>query len=89
MTDLDVDYYIFSFYKTYGPHFAVMYGKYDKLLELDGLYHYFYGRDKVPTKLEPGNTNYELAWGSAGIVDYLDALGGGSGDRAVHRSRFR
>jgi selenocysteine lyase/cysteine desulfurase len=33
-------------------------------------------------KLEPGNTNYELAWGSAGIVDYLDALGGGGGDRA-------
>ena len=70
----DVDYYVFSFYKTYGPHFAVMYGKHSHLLELDGLYHYFYGRDKVPMKLEPGNTNYELAWGSAGIVDYLDRL---------------
>jgi cysteine desulfurase family protein (TIGR01976 family) len=82
VTDLDVDYYIFSFYKTYGPHFAVMYGKYDRLLELDGLYHYFYGREKVPMKLEPGNTNYELAWGAAGIVDYIDALGGSSGNRA-------
>jgi cysteine desulfurase family protein (TIGR01976 family) len=81
--DLNVDYYIFSFYKTYGPHFAVMYGKYEKLLELDGLYHYFYGREKVPMKLEPGNTNYELAWGSAGIVDYIDALGGSTGDRAA------
>jgi cysteine desulfurase family protein (TIGR01976 family) len=81
VTDLDVDYYVFSFYKTYGPHFAVLYGKFEKLLELDGLYHYFYGRDKVPMKLEPGNTNYELAWGSAGIVDYLDRLGGGGGDR--------
>lgn len=79
----DVDYYAFSFYKTYGPHFAVLYGKYESLLELDGLYHYFYGREKVPMKLEPGNTNYELAWGSAGIVDYLDALGGGTGDRAA------
>ena len=79
----DVDYYVFSFYKTYGPHFAVLYGKYDRLLELDGLYHYFYGRDKVPNKLEPGNTNYELAWGAAGIVDYLDTLGGGTGDRAA------
>ena len=58
----DVDYYVFSFYKTYGPHFAVLYGKYEKLLEHDGLYHYFYGREKVPMKLEPGNTNYELAW---------------------------
>lgn len=59
--DLDVDYYAFSFYKTYGPHFAVLYGKHEELLELDGLYHYFYGREKVPAKLEPGNTNYELA----------------------------
>jgi cysteine desulfurase family protein (TIGR01976 family) len=84
----DVDYYIFSFYKTFGPHFAVLYGKYDALLELDGLYHFFYGRDKVPMKLEPGNTNYELAWGSAGIVDYLDALGGGTGDRAAITRAF-
>ena len=80
---LDVDYYVFSFYKTFGPHFAVLYGRYEKLLELDGLYHYFYSREKVPAKLEPGNTNYELAWGSAGIVDYLDELGGGTGDRAA------
>jgi cysteine desulfurase family protein (TIGR01976 family) len=88
VTDLDVDYYVFSFYKTYGPHFAVLYGKYDKLLELDSLYHYFYGRDKVPMKLEPGNTNYELAWGSAGIVDYLDALGGRTGDRSAIDTAF-
>jgi selenocysteine lyase/cysteine desulfurase len=80
---LDVDYYVFSFYKTYGPHFAMLYGKYDKLLALDGLYHYFYGRERVPHKLEPGNTNYELAWGSAGVVHYLDALGGGTGDFAA------
>ena len=84
----DVDYYVFSFYKTYGPHFAVLYGKHDKLLELDGLYHYFYGREKVPAKLEPGNANYELAWGSAGIVDYLDELGGASGDRAAIARAF-
>jgi cysteine desulfurase family protein (TIGR01976 family) len=79
---LDVDYYIFSFYKVYGPHLAMMYGKYDKLLELDGLYHYFYGKAQVPQKLEPGNPNYELAWGAAGIVEYFDELGGGTGDRA-------
>lgn len=84
----DVDYYVFSFYKTYGPHFAVLYGKYDKLLELDGLYHYFYGKDNVPMKLEPGNTNYELAWGAAGLVDYVDTLGGGTGDRAAIARAF-
>jgi cysteine desulfurase family protein (TIGR01976 family) len=86
--DLDVDYYAFSFYKTYGPHFAVLYGKHDQLLELDGLYHYFYGREKVPAKLEPGNTNYELAWGCTAIVDYLDGLGGGTGDHAAIQRAF-
>jgi cysteine desulfurase family protein (TIGR01976 family) len=85
---LNVDYYIFSFYKTYGPHLAMMYGKYDKLLELDWLYHYFYGKEQVPQKLEPGNPNYELAWGAAGIVDYLDRLGGGAGDRAAIKRAF-
>ena len=85
---LDVDYYVFSFYKTYGPHFAVLYGRYENLLELDGLYHYFYGKEKVPEKLEPGNTNYELAWGCTGIVDYLDDLGGGTGDRAAIERAF-
>lgn len=80
---LDCDYYVFSLYKTYGPHLAVLYGKYDHLLELDGLYHYFYGRDKVPMKLEPGNPAYELAWGSAAIVDYLETLGGATGRASV------
>ena len=79
----DADYYLFSFYKTYGPHFAMLYGRHDHLLELDGLYHYFYGKDKVPGKLEPGNPNYELAWGTAGIVDYFEKLGGGSGRGAI------
>jgi len=82
----DVDYYLFSFYKTYGPHLAVMYGKHHKLLELDGLYHYFYGRDKVPAKLEPGNASYEMSWGAAGIVDYLEELGGGGGRPALDRA---
>lgn len=79
----DVDYYVFSLYKTYGPHYALMYGKYALLAELDTLYHYFYGKDKVPGKLEPGNPNYELAYSVCGIVDYLAELGrraGGTGD---------
>jgi cysteine desulfurase family protein (TIGR01976 family) len=80
------DYYVFSFYKVYGPHFAVMWGRHERLLDLDGLYHWFYGKDKVPGKLEPGNTNYELAWGCVGIVDYLEKLGGGEGRPAVVRA---
>lgn len=80
---LDADFYLFSFYKTYGPHSSMLYGRYDALLELDGLYHYFYGKEKVPGKLEPGNPSYELAWGAAGIVDYVEARGGAMGRAGV------
>ncbi len=83
VTGWDVDYYIFSLYKCYGPHTAIMYGKYDLLADLDGLYHYFYGKDKVPGKLEPGNPNYELAYSTTAVVDYLQELGGGSGRAAL------
>ena len=72
---LDVDYYAFSLYKVYGPHHAILYGRHEHLLELDTLYHYFYGRDKVPGKLEPGNANYELSYSVAGIVAYLEEIG--------------
>ncbi len=84
----DVDYYVFSLYKCYGPHVAVMYGKYDLLAELDGQYHYFYGKDKVPGKLEPGNPNYELAFSAVGIVDYLVALGEHCGATGTRRQKI-
>lgn len=84
----DVDYYVFSLYKTYGPHYALMYGRYDLLLELDTLYHYFYGKDKVPGKLEPGNPNYELAYSTCGIVDYLTALGEQAGETGTVRQKI-
>lgn len=85
---LDVDYYVFSLYKTYGPHYALMYGRYEHLLELDTLYHYFYGKDKVPGKLEPGNPNYELAYSTCGIVDYLVALGEQAGETGTVRQKI-
>ncbi len=84
----DVDYYVFSLYKTFGPHYALMYGKYDLLLELDPLYHYFYGKDKVPGKLEPGNPNYELAYSTCGIVAYLVALGEQAGETGTVRRKI-
>ena len=71
----DIDYLVFSTYKVFGPHFSVLYGKYDLFLRLDNLYHYFYDKSKVPSKLEAGNASYELAYGSIGIVDYLCELG--------------
>ncbi|MER0239979.1 cysteine desulfurase-like protein [Fulvimarina sp. MAC8] len=76
---LGCDYYVFSTYKVFGPHFAVMWGKREKLLELDNIYHFFFGKDSVPHKLEPGNINYELAHGAVGAIEYVKELGGQAG----------
>ncbi|MEO8702789.1 MAG: cysteine desulfurase-like protein [Kofleriaceae bacterium] len=70
----DVDYYVFSFYKVFGPHLAALYGKRALLERLDGINHPFI--DSLPYKLQPGNLNFELAHGVTGIYDYLDSLGG-------------
>ncbi len=77
----DIDFLALSLYKLFGPHFAVLYGKYDLFAELDNLYHYFYGKEKIPAKLEPGNASYELGYSATGIVDYLAEIGAsGAGD---------
>lgn len=85
----DVDYYVLSLYKVYGPHHALLYGKYAHLLELDNLYHYFIAKDRIPYKLQPGNPNYELSYGAIGIVDYLEELGDRMGAAATAPSRPR
>ncbi|SDR88061.1 cysteine desulfurase-like protein [Christiangramia echinicola] len=72
--ELDVDFYTFSWYKTYGPHLAVMYGKYDELAKLESLNHYFIGKDTIPYKLQPGNMNFELTYGTIGIIEYYEEM---------------
>jgi cysteine desulfurase family protein (TIGR01976 family) len=69
------DYYVFSFYKVFGPHFAVLWGKRDLLLALPSLNHFFIGQEVIPYKLQPGNLNYELSYGCMGISDYLIDIG--------------
>ena len=69
--DTNVDFYAFSFYKTFGPHYALLYGKKEILLDIPGINHYFIGRNEVPHKFQPGNLNFELSYGTLGISDYL------------------
>jgi len=68
----DVDYYVFSVYKTYGPHLACLYGKRAHLDALAGINHFFI--DDTPYKLQPGHVPYELAAALPAVVDYLTAL---------------
>jgi len=71
---LDVDFYLLSLYKVYGPHLGLLYGKEEHLLRARGQYHFFHPEDDVPHKLTPGNPNHELTSALPGIRDYLGAL---------------
>jgi len=70
---LDVDFYLCSLYKLYGPHLSLLYGKQKHLKRLANNNHYFLS-DKIPLKLNPGGSNHELTAGLAGIIDYFDLL---------------
>lgn len=83
------DFYVYSFYKTFGPHFAVLWGRRDLLLEFPSLNHFFIGQEVVPYKLQPGNVNYELSFGCIGITDYLLDIGERLGARGSERERMQ
>jgi cysteine desulfurase family protein (TIGR01976 family) len=77
------DVVVFSFYKVFGPHYAVLWGRRELLLSLPSLNHYFIGPEVIPYKLQPGNVNYELSYGCIGIHEYLRDTGtvlGAAGD---------
>lgn len=72
--ELEVDFYTFSFYKVYGPHLAMMFGKYEILRELEGINHYFIGKEEVPYKFQPGNFNFELTYSVQGLMEYIENM---------------
>ncbi len=73
--DLDVDFYVFSTYKAFGPHLGVMYGKADILKKIPKWNHFFFADDAVPDKFELGSFCYEAAAGLLGLEKYYRALG--------------
>jgi len=69
---LNVDFYAFSFYKVFGPHYSLLYGKKDILLSIPGFNHYFITEpNEVPLKFQPGGVNYELCHSLTGVTDYF------------------
>ncbi len=70
---LDVDCYLFSVYKMYGPHLAVMYAKREHIEAASNQNHFFH-EGNIPEKLHPGGLSYESTASMAGIVDYLESV---------------
>jgi cysteine desulfurase family protein (TIGR01976 family) len=71
--ELDVDFYAFSLYKTYGPHLALLYGKKEILNKLPNQNHEFL-EGNVPYTLNPGGPNHEELASLIGIAEYFDDL---------------
>ena len=70
MKDLDVDFYAFSLYKTYGPHLGLLYGKKEILKKLPNQNHEFLEGD-IPYTLNPGGPNHEELSCLVGVYEYF------------------
>ena len=66
--ELDVDFYTFSLYKTYGPHLALLYGKEEILKKLPNQNHEFL-KDSYPYTINPGGPNHEELSSLIGIYE--------------------
>ncbi|MBC8513731.1 MAG: aminotransferase class V-fold PLP-dependent enzyme [Candidatus Thioglobus sp.] len=71
--DLDVDFYAFSLYKTFGPHLGLLYGKKEILRKLPNQNHEFLEGD-VPYTLNPGGPNHEELSCLIGVYEYFNNL---------------
>ncbi len=71
--ELDVDFYTFSLYKTYGPHLALLYGKEEILKKLPNQNHEFL-TGQYPYTINPGGPNHEELVSLIGIYEYFENL---------------
>ena len=71
--ELDVDFYTFSLYKTYGPHLGLLYGKEEILKDLPNQNHEFL-EGQYPYTINPGGPNHEELVSLIGIYEYFENL---------------
>ena len=86
---LGCDVYLFSAYKTYGPHQGIMVIREDWGMDLPNQGHHFNG-DSLYKRFTPAGPDHAQVAASAGMADYFEALsahhGGGSGADAARKS---
>lgn len=73
ISELDADIYLFSLYKTWGPHAGLMTVKEDLLKRLENQSHYFKS-DSLRSKLLPAGPDHTHVVAAAGILDYFDVV---------------
>ena len=73
LKDLEADIYMFSSYKTYGPHLGVMYVNNDLMGKLENQSHFF--KEGIPkSMITPAGPDHAQIATINGILDYFDAL---------------
>ncbi len=70
---LGVDVYLFSAYKTWGPHQGIMYVRRELADRLGNEGHYFHA-DKPRSKLVPAGVDHAQVAACAGMIDYLEGV---------------
>ncbi|MDW3219345.1 MAG: aminotransferase class V-fold PLP-dependent enzyme [Acidimicrobiales bacterium] len=70
---LDCDVYLYSAYKTYGPHVGMMYTRRSVLEAVAHQGHYF-NESHLDTRLTPAGPDHAAIGACAGIVDYYDLV---------------
>ncbi|HEU5112674.1 MAG TPA: cysteine desulfurase-like protein [Acidimicrobiia bacterium] len=78
---IDCDFLVASAYKFFGPHTGILFGKLDRLAELE-FYKVRPAPSDPPDKLETGTQSFESIAGVTAAVDYLASLGDGTNRRA-------
>lgn len=73
---LDVDFYVFSWYKVFGPHLAQLYARrLTQQRELTTLHHYPFNISSLDIKFHLGNNCFELEDSLVSIVRYINQMG--------------
>ena len=71
--ELDADIYLFSLYKTWGPHLGAMFVKRTLMKQMSNQSH-FYNEDECHYCLTPAGPDHAQIAAAAGVADYLDSV---------------
>jgi selenocysteine lyase/cysteine desulfurase len=85
---LGADIYLFSTYKTYGPHQGIMLIEPDLAMRLPNQAHYF-NAGASTARLTPAGPDHAQIAACAGIADYIDALAAHHGIEGDAQARGR
>jgi selenocysteine lyase/cysteine desulfurase len=71
--ELGVDFYVFSWYKVYGPHISLLYGSQTAQKQMKSLGHYFNPSKSLENKIGLAASSYELTQSLVPLVAYFGA----------------